>query len=365
MDHEIRKWRHLKGQRILAAMSGGVDSSLAAAILKAAGAEVIGVFLHLWDYSRDDTQRHGSCCALEDSYDARRVADRLGIPFYSIDMRKEFRSGVVEPFIEDYANGRTPNPCERCNRKIKFGAMLALADRLGAKHIATGHYAQRKTDHDGIRIFQGKDKAKDQSYFLATSTAEQLSRVVFPVGHLLKEETRMLARAFGLPTAEKKESQDICFIPDGDRVAFLTRHGNGKGTEAGEIVDRQGRVLGRHAGINRFTYGQRRGLGLPGGPWRVVSLDSERRRVVVARDEDALIRHLTLTHFHWIRRPRAGEATQVKVRYRMDPCPCEVKIGETVEVHFVKPQPPTAPGQVAAIYAGDELLGGGLIDSIG
>ncbi|MDQ7010539.1 MAG: asparagine synthase-related protein, partial [Mariprofundaceae bacterium] len=199
---------HLRGVRIIAAMSGGVDSSVMAALLKEAGADVLGVFLHVWDYSRDEVSGHGSCCALEDAYDARRVADHLGIPFYSMDMREAFRRDVIEPFIDDYESGRTPNPCERCNRFVKFGALLEAADRLEAAYVATGHYVQRRDDVNGVHIYRGHDEKKDQSYFLATTRRGQVERILFPVGHLQKDDTRRLAAHFDLPTAGKHESQD-------------------------------------------------------------------------------------------------------------------------------------------------------------
>ena len=203
----------IRGRRVVVAMSGGVDSSVTAALLAHAGADVVGVFLHVWDYNREDVNRHGSCCALEDSYDARRVADHLGIPFYSMDMREAFRRDVIDPFIADYEHGRTPNPCERCNRFVKFGALLEVADKLEAEFVATGHYVRRLDNANGVRIYKGADTRKDQSYFLATTNRQQAARLLFPVGHLVKNETRGLARAFGLSTADKHESQDICFIP--------------------------------------------------------------------------------------------------------------------------------------------------------
>ncbi|RMH50015.1 MAG: tRNA 2-thiouridine(34) synthase MnmA, partial [Zetaproteobacteria bacterium] len=211
----------LRGARVIAAMSGGVDSSLVAALLQQQGAEVIGVFLQVWDYQRTEVARHGSCCALEDAYDARRVCDRLGIPFYSMDMRHAFRQQVIDPFIADYAAGRTPNPCARCNRFVKFGALLRAADELGVEWIATGHYVQRVDDACGTRLLRAIDRTKDQSYFLATTEPAAIQRLCFPLGRMHKEEVRARAARMGLPTAAKRESQDICFIPDGDRTAFL------------------------------------------------------------------------------------------------------------------------------------------------
>jgi len=353
---------HLKGVRVIAAMSGGVDSSVMAVLLKEAGLDVVGVFLNVWDYSRDEVSGHGSCCALEDSYDARRVADHIGIPFYAMDMREEFRRDVIDPFIADYENGRTPNPCERCNRFVKFGALLDAADQLDAAYVATGHYVQRRDDADGIHMFKGSDNKKDQSYFLATTSRKQAERILFPVGHLEKGETRELARFFKLSTAEKHESQDICFIPAGDRITFLKQEGATAGFRAGDILDIEGNYLGRHQGIAHYTLGQRKGLGLPDGPWHVVSMDGVTARVVVAHPEDALISEVDVAELGWIRLPQASEQVTVKVRYQMQPALCDVSIdGESLHLVFDERQKPTAPGQVAAFYAGDELLGGGIV----
>jgi len=355
----------LKGRRVIAAMSGGVDSSVMAALLKDAGADVIGVFLNVWDYTRENIKRHGTCCALEDSYDARRVADQVGIPFYAMDMREQFRRDVIDPFVQDYESGRTPNPCERCNRFVKFGALLDMADQLQAEFVATGHYVKRLDDASGVHVFKGDDPKKDQSYFLATINRQQASRVLFPVGHLEKEAVRRLALHYKLLTAHKHESQDICFIPAGDRIAFLKREGAEAGFRAGDIVDREGNRLGTHQGIAHFTLGQRKGLGLPDGPWHVVALDGVTARVVVAHPEDALIRRVLVSDISWINEPADGAPLMAKVRYQMHPAACRwQRQGDTIELLFDQPQKPTAPGQVAAFYAGEELLGGGIVSQV-
>jgi len=356
---------HLKGVRVIAAMSGGVDSSVMAALLADAGADVIGVFLNVWDYSRDEVSRHGSCCSTEDAYDARRVAGQIGIPFYSMDMREHFRENVINPFIADYESGRTPNPCERCNRFVKFGALLDVADELEAAFVATGHYVRRRDDEHGVHIYKGNDTHKDQSYFLATTSREQVERILFPVGHLKKDETRRLAEQFGLLTAGKDESQDICFIPAGDRIGFLKREGSMAGFKPGDVVDKEGNVLGRHQGVAHYTLGQRKGLGLSGGPWHVVGLDGNTARVVVAPPGEARIRTVDVDDVTWIRRPDCTEALAARVRYQSWPAPCRVfGEGKCVRVEFETPQKVTAPGQVAAFYAGDELLGGGVISAV-
>lgn len=354
----------LRGVRVVAAMSGGVDSSVMAALLKEAGADVIGVFLHVWDYSREEVAGHGSCCSLDDAYDARRVADQIGIPFYSMDMRDNFRDHVIDPFIADYASGRTPNPCERCNRFVKFGALLDTADELQAAYVATGHYVRRQDDDSGVRIFRGADEHKDQSYFLATIHRTQASRILFPVGDLQKDDTRRLARHYKLLTAEKHESQDICFIPAGDRIAFLKREGASAGFVPGDIVDTRGRRLGGHQGIAHYTLGQRKGLNLSDGPWHVVALDGATARVVVAHPAEAMIRRVDVAEAAWIRLPMYGEPLLAKVRYQMKPAACLLTMaGDGYELLFESPQQPTAPGQVAAVYAGSELLGGGIVQA--
>ncbi|HCS13167.1 MAG: tRNA 2-thiouridine(34) synthase MnmA [Zetaproteobacteria bacterium CG06_land_8_20_14_3_00_59_53] len=360
----IQSLSHLRGVRVVAAMSGGVDSSVMAALLKEAGADVIGVFLHVWDYSREEVAGHGSCCSLDDAYDARRVADQIGIPFYSMDMRDNFRDNVIDPFIAEYESGRTPNPCERCNRFVKFGALLDAADGLQAAYVATGHYVRRHDDASGVRIFRGADERKDQSYFLATINRTQASRILFPVGDLQKDDTRELARHYKLLTAEKHESQDICFIPAGDRIAFLKREGASAGFVPGDIVDTEGNRLGGHDGIAHYTLGQRKGLNLSGGPWHVVALDGVTARVVVAHPAEAMIRRVEVADEAWIRTPADGEQLLAKVRYQMKPAACSLrKRVEGYELVFEIPQKPTAPGQVAAVYAGEELLGGGIVQA--
>ncbi len=355
----------LQGKRVIAAMSGGVDSSVVAALLQRQGAEVIGVFLQVWDYRRSEVSRHGSCCALEDAYDARRVCDKLGIPFYAMDMQEAFTRDVIEPFVAGYASGETPNPCERCNRFVKFGALLKAADKLGVESIATGHYARRVDDASGSHLLRGIDRGKDQSYFLSTTKPEALQRLLFPLGHLHKTEVRALARAMAIPTATKHESQDICFIPNGDRIAFLRRQRAARGLESGAIVTRDGTVLGHHQGIAHYTIGQRRGLNLSGGPWRVVGLDGAAAKVIVAPAEEATLSRVTIANWNKIAPRPMPDRLSAALRYHAEPQPCHwIAAGDDLILHFDRPCDITAPGQVAALYDGDEVIGGGIISEV-
>jgi len=355
----------LQGRRVIAAMSGGVDSSVVAAMLQQQGAEVIGVFLQVWDYQRSEVSRHGSCCALEDAYDARRVCDKLGIPFYSMDMREAFAHSVIEPFVADYATGRTPNPCERCNRFVKFGALLKAADELEVECIATGHYVQRVDDASGTHLLRGVDDNKDQSYFLATTRQDALRRLLFPLGGMRKPEVRALAHRMEIPTAEKRESQDICFIPNGDRVAFLRQQKGGGGFQSGEIIDLHGTVLGQHSGIANFTMGQRRGLKLSGGPWKVVKLDGASAQVTVAAPDQATLSQVRITQWNQVAPQPIPTKLSAALRYHATPQPCRWSLnGDEMILQFDTPCEVTAPGQVAALYDGNEVIGGGIIAEV-
>ncbi len=350
----------LRGARVLVAMSGGVDSSVAAALLAEAGAEPVGVFLHLWDYAPDES----GCCTLSDARDARRVAERLGMPFYVVDMREAFRADVVEDFAGEYARGRTPNPCARCNRFVKFGALARLADELGIRWIATGHYARKPQPHAPL-LLRARDANKDQTYFLATTPSEALARAVFPLGAWRKDEVRAHAAALGLPTAAKRESQDVCFVPGGDRVRVLARLGRG-GLEPGPVVEAgTGRVLGRHGGLARYTVGQRKGLGLASGPWRVVALDAARNAVVVARAAALAMRAVEVGGLVRFAELADGDVLEAKLRYRMPPAPVRVeRAGEAARLVPLGDVEPTAPGQVAALYRGDALVAGGIVERV-
>jgi len=356
----------MSSKHVVIAMSGGVDSSVSAALLKEQGYQVRGVSLQLYDpIPKEPGCRIKTCCSLDDVVDAGRVAKKLGIPFEVIDMRVEFKQLVIDYFINEYAAGRTPNPCIRCNDLIKFDLLLKKAQEMGADLLATGHYARITDAENGKkRLMTGLDPAKDQSYFLFTLTQEQLRRIVFPVGMLEKSYVRKLAAEFKLPVAEKHESQEICFIPDNDYVKFLEAHGVAR--KPGEIVTSDGAVVGRHSGLHRHTVGQRKGLGLAWRhPLHVVSLDSELNRVVVGGRDELSRQSLTAGRATWSSLPATGEfLAACRIRYRHQPAPCRVVLrpDNRFEVHFDVPQTSVTPGQAAVLYDGERVLGGGWIE---
>jgi tRNA-uridine 2-sulfurtransferase len=351
--------------RIVVAMSGGVDSSVAAALLVEAGHEVVGVSMQLYDTSHGD-RRFGACCSIDDLHDARRVAHALGIPHYIVNLERRFEGVVVRNFVEEYARGRTPLPCAHCNSELKFSTLVEQAVGFGAAHVATGHYARVTKDEAAVfHLWRGTDDLKDQAYFLFALTQAQLARALFPIGALSKPEVRRIASAVGLQVAEKPDSQEICFVPDGDYATVVERCL--PADRSGPIVDLDGRVLGRHEGVHRFTIGQRKGLGIASGePLFVVRLDASRRLVAVGPASALQRTSLTASGVNWIAgTPQGGTlAPCVQIRSRHAPAQATVRVidAHRVGIEFDAPQSAVTPGQAAVFYDGAEVLGGGWID---
>jgi tRNA-specific 2-thiouridylase len=356
--------------RVVVAMSGGVDSSVVAAELAAEGYDVVGVTLQLYDHGAALAKK-GACCAGRDIHDARRVAEAMGFPHYVLDYENTFREAVIDDFADAYLAGATPVPCIRCNERVKFRDLLETARDLDADCMATGHYIQRKTGAAGPELHMAADPARDQSYFLFSTTAEQLAYLRFPLGHLKsKAETRVLAAKHGLPVADKPDSQDICFVPNGDYAAVIEKLRPGA-ADPGEIVDMAGRVLGRHGGVIHYTIGQRRGLGIGGleEPLYVIRLDPGARQVVVAPKAALSTRVVPVREINWLGdAPLASRAEwQVMVKVRSTRPPREALIRplgpETAEVELLSPEEGVSPGQACVFYApeGSRVLGGGWI----
>ncbi len=365
---------------IAVAMSGGVDSSTVAAMLRADGHNVIGLTMQLWNQRRlaghegmpESVQ--GRCCSLDDVYDARRVAQQIGIPYYVVNHEDRFERDVVRPFVEEYLSGRTPIPCSLCNNHLKFDQLLVVARQIGADKVATGHYAQVVLDEQRNRwlLKRPADKSKDQTYFLFGLTQEQLSRTLFPLGGMTKPEVRDLARQHNLVIAEKPDSQEICFVPGGDYKrfleAYLAEQGSTPNDVAGEMVTADGKVIAEHAGVHNFTVGQRKGLGVAtGSPLYVIQIKNDTRQVVVGKDEELYSRTLRARRVNLISTLEVREPMRVavKIRHKHQPAPAVIQSSgpDEIQVTFDEPQRAITPGQAAVFYDGDIVVGGGWIES--
>jgi len=356
------------GARVVVAMSGGVDSSVVAALMKEAGYDVVGVTLQLYDHGAA-VQKKGACCAGQDIHDARNVADRIGIPHYVLDYESRFRDAVIDEFVDSYTRGETPIPCIQCNRTVKFRDLLAVAKDLNADALATGHYARRVAGPEGAELHRAEDDTRDQSYFLFATTREQLEFLRFPLGGMPKTQVRAEAERLGLPVAAKPDSQDICFVPDGNYAKLVERLKPGA-AEPGDIVDLQGNVLGRHEGTIHYTIGQRRGLALSQSrgpdaePLYVLRVDPDLKRVVVGPREALAERRVTLAGVNWLG-PRAIDSADVAVKIRSTTSPKPAHLergdGDKAELVLAEPEYGVAAGQAAVFYDGNRVLGGGWI----
>ena len=358
----------LAKNQVVVAMSGGVDSSVAALLLKEQGMEVIGISMKTHEMSEEDAREGHTCCSASDINDARRVCQQLDIPFYPINFTEEFEEKVIRNFVNEYGEGRTPNPCVQCNDKLKFSLLLQKARQLGAYYLATGHYAQKSRDRNGkYHLLKGRDREKDQTYFLFGLGQEQLEHVLFPIGKYTKEEVREFARAADLKTAEKPESQEICFVSNNDYVKFLENRAPELAEKKGLFVDSEENTLGEHQGIHAYTVGQRRGLGVSSSERLYVSEIMPEEGKVVLGNRESLLKHgLIAGRVRWVNRESvtSGQGVEVKIRHRHKGVPAVLWIidDNTVRIEFREPEAAVTPGQAAVLYDGEELLGGGWIE---
>ena len=357
-------------KKALIAMSGGVDSSVAAFLTQQAGFDCIGVTMRLYDNAPDETSDSNTCCALEDVEDARSVARRLGMPFYAFNFKADFREKVIDRFVHCYECGLTPNPCIECNRHLKFDHLLRRGLELGCDYVVTGHYAQIRQDKNTGRyiLYKATDLSKDQSYVLYSLTQEQLAHTRFPLGGLSKQEARQIAEAQGFINARKHDSQDICFVPDGDYAAFMERY-TGKAYQPGAFLDLKGNVVGKHQGAVRYTLGQRKGLGLAmGAPVYVCAKDMEKNTVTVGPNEALYSTTLIAEDWNWFPFPALTEPLHItaKARYNQPPQPATVypEANGAARVVFDAPQRALTPGQAVVLYDGDMVVGGGTITKV-
>ena len=351
-------------KKILVGMSGGVDSSLTAALLLKRGFEVIGVTMLL----EDGNFHERSCCSSKEVEDAAAVAEKLGIKFHVVDLREDFHKAVMNHFVAEYLNGRTPNPCVRCNREIKFGKLFDFATSIGADFLATGHYARVVFEDGRFKLKRATDEHKDQSYVLYNLTAEKLAKILLPLGEFSKAKTRRLAAEMNLPVAHKPDSQEICFVPDDDYKNFLKDFApNADALQAGDIVDAGGKVLGRHGGVANYTIGQRKGLGIAAPQALYVTrLDVDNRQVVVGTGDKLFSESLTACDAHWIYKPTFPKTLQAKIRYGSRTTACIVAEDENfLRVKFKETVRAITPGQSIVFYDGEEVLGGAIIESGG